>query len=60
MPNSLERIIIKLTNYIGEGELENEAEDRIIRIEERWQSSGKVTAGDLLWLRETLKRLEDV
>lgn len=58
-PNSLERMILRLVCYIGEGELTDEAENRIIRIEERWQSSGKVSGGDLLWLQETLKEMEE-
>lgn len=57
-PNSFERLLIRLTWSIGEGELSDDDENRIIAIEERWQSSGKVRGGDLLWMQETLRDLE--
>jgi len=58
-PNSFERLLIRLTYSIGEGELSDEAESRIIRIEERWRNEGKVRGEDLLWLQETLRDLEE-
>ena len=58
-PNSFERLLMRLTYHIGEGELDEAAEDRIIEIEERWLTNGTVRSGDLLWLQETLRKLEE-
>lgn len=57
-PNAFERLLIRLVDYIGEGILPEHDEDRIIRIEERWNERGMVRGSDLLWLQETLRRLE--
>ena len=59
MTNSFERLLLRLIYYVGEDILTDEAEDRIITIEERWQSSGKVRGVDLLWMQETLRELEE-
>ena len=59
MPNEFEKRLRKLAHYVGEDILTEEAEDRIIEIEERWESSGKVRGTDVLWVHETVKRLEE-
>ena len=59
MTNSFERLLLRLIYHVGEDILTDEAEDRIISIEERWQSSGKVRGEDLLWMQETMRALEE-
>jgi hypothetical protein len=57
--NNFERLLIRLIYCIGEDLLDDEAENRIIEIEERWNSSGQVKPTDLLWMQETMKELEE-
>jgi len=59
MTTSFDRLLLKLIYYVGEDVLDDDAEDRIVEIEERWQSSGKVRGTDLLWMQETLRELEE-
>ena len=59
MLTSFDRLLLRLIYYVGEDILTDEAEDRIIRIEERWQSSGKVSGSDLFWMQETLRFIEE-
>jgi hypothetical protein len=59
MPTNFERLLLRLSYHIGEGELSESTEDRIIAIEERWHEEGKLRGEDLLWLQETLKKVEE-
>ena len=57
MKNSINEIFLKLSNHIGEGELLEAEEIRIIDIEENYRECGGVPIKDLLWLKKLVLRL---
>ena len=54
----LNQLFLDLSHYIGEGVMPEDMEERIIAIEERYRSWGSIFPADLLWLQQTLKKLE--
>ena len=57
MKDSINEIFLKLSTHIGEGELLEAEELRIIDIEERYRERGGIPIKDLLWLKKLLQRL---
>ena len=57
MKNSINEIFLKLATHIGEGELLEAEEIRIIDIEENYRECGGVPIKDLLWLKKLVLRL---
>ena len=57
MAQRINELFNKLAFHIGEGELLEAEEIRIIDIEERYRECGGVPIKDLLWLKSLLQRL---
>ncbi|NIQ92055.1 MAG: hypothetical protein GWN93_24965 [Deltaproteobacteria bacterium] len=57
MAQQINELFLKLAKHIGEGELLEAEEIRIIDIEERYRECGGVPIKDLLWLKKLLSRL---
>ena len=57
MAQQINELFLKLSTHIGEGELLEAEELRIIDIEERYRERGGIPIKDLLWLKKLLQRL---